>query len=146
MHFTRESVINDKHLEKYSAYCKVLWMSLFKKIEILIADLYFWYEQSTKAWAIVGTTTILAFAVQFEWEMALKHRNGPFWARIESISSSGERFPKVELRTWQAKSLGLNMWFLFWVNSVTSLTTGGPWCRSRVAVTSKTCPTWTVWI
>jgi len=36
VHLTCKSILNDKHLEKYSSYCKVLWMSILQLAEIFI--------------------------------------------------------------------------------------------------------------
>jgi len=56
---------------------------------------------------------ILAIVVPFESEMTSRHTKGPFQARIEMIKRSCERYPKVELKTWQGRILEINMSYLF---------------------------------
>jgi len=48
VHFTRENVLNNKHLEIYSSYRKVLWMSIdIPTYDDLYNKEYVWLEQST---------------------------------------------------------------------------------------------------
>ena len=89
--FTRESVLNDEHLEIFFLLQSPFDVCILPTFWDLYCNSHVWLEQSTKIWAIVGKTTILAIAVPFWWGMTLKHRKSPFRARIESIKSSGKR-------------------------------------------------------
>ena len=62
--------------------------------------------------------------------MALKHRNGPFRAWIESIKSAGKRSQKVEFKTWQGQIVEVIKICLF-VRVYTTILRVGPKKLSR---------------
>jgi len=104
-HFTRESVLNDKHLEKYFSYWKVLSMSIFQFFEIFIVIYMFDWSRTRQYGLLWGKRQYWPLRSHVSEEWPLKHRKGPFQARIESM----KRSQKVELKTWQGCILELNM-------------------------------------
>jgi len=104
VHFTLESVLNDKLPEKHSS----CWESPLYLYIPSFWDLYInscvVSEQSTEMWAIAGKTPILAIADPFGWgTVTLKHRKGPFRAQawIKWIKRSKAQAKDLRKLNWR---------------------------------------------